>query len=175
MYRIKAVNCTTACLAKSHQKKNGDGVMEHLQAKLIDVLAIAGVTVNEEQIQVIDRGFPHKPESLPKDKFGIYTFSFNGEFLKIGKAGASSSARFFSHHYNPNSSRSNLAKSLITANEFHAYNLSEDNVGTWMKQNLRRIDILIDASLGIFVLNLLEAFLHVAYQPKFEGFVNQRL
>jgi hypothetical protein len=39
----------------------------------------------------------------------------------------------------------------------------------WMKNNLRRIDILIDKNLGKFALNLVETSLHYIYKPKYEG------
>lgn len=149
--------------------------MEQLKVKIIEVLRIAEVAITEDQVQILDRGVPHIPKSLPPGKFGIYTFSFENKFLKIGKAGSSSNARFLSQHYRPSSSNSNLAKSILMDAEFERYSLSEENINVWIKQNVRRIDILVDASLGIFVLNLIEAFLHVYYQPKFEGFAKQRI
>ena len=52
--------------------------------------------------------------------------------------------------------------------------ITEDNVGEWIKKNTRRIDVLIDASLGIFTLELIEAAFHYRYEPRYEGFSNQR-
>lgn len=105
---------------------------------------------------------------------GIYTFIYQDHFLKIGKAGPSSDARFRSQHYNPLTSQSNLAKSILSDNELASLHISIVTVGEWIKQNTRRVDLFIDASLGIFVLNFFEAYLHLLYQPKYEGFENQR-
>ena len=52
--------------------------------------------------------------------------------------------------------------------------LTEKNIGSWTKQNTGRIDILLDASLGIFTPELIEAALHFKYGPRYEGFQNQR-
>ena len=43
-----------------------------------------------------------------------------------------------------------------------------------MLQNLDRIDILLEDSLGVFTLNLLEACLHYKYKPKYEGYNSQK-
>ena len=148
--------------------------MDKLKEKLISVIQLAGTNITEDQLQIIDRGVPHHPSGLPKGKFGIYSFRFADEFLKIGKVGQNSDARFRSQHYVPKSSQSNLAKSVLNDSDFDRFNLTENNIGDWIKQNVRRIDFIIDASLGVFVLNLIEAFLHLYFQPKYEGFKNQR-
>ena len=101
-------------------------------------------------------------------------FKYGDSFLKIGKASSRSNTRFRSQHYAPNRSQSNLAKSILNDPTMHKYNLNEEGVGIWIEQNVRRIDLLIDSSVGIFVLNLFEAFLHCKYIPKYEGFENQR-
>ena len=125
-------------------------------------------------VRVIDRGKPHVPKSLEKGTMGVYTFLFNDEFLKIGKAGPSSNARFSSQHYLPKSSQSNLSKSLLMDETMKEYGITEDNVGDWIKNNTRRIDILLDKDLGIFALELIEAALHYKYEPRYEGYNNQR-
>ncbi|WP_051208790.1 hypothetical protein [Butyrivibrio sp. WCD3002] len=138
-----------------------------------EVTRAAGKPI-ESGYEIIDRGMPHTPKSLGKGKMGIYTFNYNGEFLKIGEAGPSSNARFESQHYLPKSSNSNLSKSILKDSEMQGLGINELNVGDWIKKNTRRIDILLDASLGIFALNLLEAALHYKYEPRYEGFKNQR-
>jgi len=105
---------------------------------------------------------------------GVYLFKYGDKYLKIGKAGPNSNARFTSQHYNPNSSQSNLAKSILNDPDMDKFNLDNENVGNWIKQNVQRIDILIDSSLTIFVLELFESFLHCKSKPKYEGFQNQR-
>ena len=54
------------------------------------------------------------------------------------------------------------------------FNLNNENVGNWIKQNTQRIDILIDSSLPIRVLDLFESFLRCKFNPKYEGCESQR-
>lgn len=138
------------------------------------VSSILGKPIENEKYRIVDRGVPHQPKPLPTGMMGVYTFWYNGRFLKIGKAGARSNARFFSQHYNPNSARSNLAKSILSDKEMNHLGISETNVGDWIKRNCRRTDILLDADLGIFTLTLIETSLHNKYEPKYEGFSAQR-
>ncbi|MNO42702.1 hypothetical protein D3C76_328990 [compost metagenome] len=145
-----------------------------LKAKMIEAIRLAGVMIEDSQLELVDRGIPHKPAGLPAGKMGIYTFIYQEQFLKVGKAGPNSDARFRSQHYKPMGSQSNLAKSILNDGEFSHLNISMETVGEWIKYNTRRIDLFIDASLGIFVLNFIEAFLHLRFQPKYEGFDNQR-
>lgn len=131
---------------------------------------------NKEDLSflILDRGQPHEPMSLPKNKRAVYMFIHKSQFLKIGKAGVNSNARFQSQHYNPNSANSTLAKSLLADEDMKSYKLNENNVSSWIKNNCRRIDVLIDSSTNIFKLDLIEAILHYKYKPKYEGFNSQR-
>ena len=124
--------------------------------------------------EIIDRGVPHAPQMLKPGTMGVYTFLYKDKFLKIGKAGPNSNARFFSQHYLPTSSASNLSKSILNDAEMRTLGITEQSVGNWIKQNTRRIDIILDESLGIFTLELIEAALHFKYEPRYEGFKNQR-
>ena len=146
--------------------------MDELRDILIGVVRLAGTHIDNLQIEIIDRGCPHKPKSLPAGKMGIYMFKYGERFLKIGKAGPKSNARFHSQHYNPDSSNSNLAKYLIGDNDISL--IAGMSIGEWIRTNVRRIDILLDPSLGIHVLSLVEAFLHCKFNPKYEGFWKQR-
>lgn len=148
--------------------------MNKLVQELVQIAYMAGIEIDNKQINVIDRGCPHNAEGLPKGNMGIYMFKYNNEYLKIGKVGSKSNARFLSQHYNPNSSKSNLAKTIINSEHFYKYNLNNENVGEWIKSNVHRVDILIDENLGIFVLNLFESFLHCKYKPKYEGYSSQK-
>ena len=105
---------------------------------------------------------------------GVYTFWYNDVALKIGKAGSKSNARFLSQHYAPHSAKSTLAASILVDKEMQNLDITEANVGDWIKQYCRRIDILLDADLEIFTLELIEAALHYKYEPKYEGFLAQR-
>jgi hypothetical protein len=132
-----------------------------------------GKDILPDKYEIIDLGVPHKPKGLPIGRMGIYTFSFNDRFLKIGKAGENSGPRFLSQHYNL-SSNSTLAASLIRDDELCEFNISKMNVKAWIKANCRRIDIVMDSSVGVFALGFIEALLHYAYEPKYEGFISQR-
>jgi hypothetical protein len=139
-----------------------------------DVSCVLGKPIDKNKFRVIDRGLPHKPKTLPNGMMGIYIFWYKGKFLKIGKAGPNSNARFFSQHYNPRSARSTLAASILRDRHMGDQVIDENNVGFWIKNNCNRIDILIDSDLGIFALILIEAALHYKYEPIYEGFATQR-
>ena len=79
-------------------------------------------------------------------KIAVYTFWYEGRFLKIGKAGPNSNARFLSQHYNPKSARSTLAASILMDENMQDIGITENNVGDWIKNNCHRIDILIENS-----------------------------
>ena len=88
---------------------------------------------------------PHKPPRLPRGKQAVYVFSLapiDGTMLKVGKAGPKSNARFQYQHYQPASSQSNLAKSLLghpeTWRELGIASLDEDTVGDWLKTHTAR-------------------------------------
>lgn len=133
-----------------------------------------GKPIDKELYKIVDRGLPHQPKGLPTGAMGVYTFFYNGHFLKIGKAGPNSNARFLSQHYSPNSAMSNLAKSILSDKKMQNLGISEQNVGFWIKHNCSRIDIIIDVKAGIFALELIEAILHYKYCPLYEGFITQR-
>jgi hypothetical protein len=67
-----------------------------------------------------------------------------------------------------------LSKSILNDPEMDKLKLSLNTVGDWIKENTRRVDVLLDESLGVFALNFIEAFLQLKYKPKYEGFENQR-
>lgn len=148
--------------------------VKEINDTIVSVTELLGNPIPKGAIEVIDRGMPHVPKSLKPGTMGVYTFIYKDHFLKIGKAGPASNARFLSQHYNPNSAQSTLSASLLLDNEMEGLGITEKNVGEWIKRNCRRIDILIDANLGIFTLELVEAVLHYKYEPKYEGFKNQR-
>lgn len=141
---------------------------------ILEVSSVLGKPIEKHKYRIIDRGVPHQPKTLPLQMMGIYTFCYNGEFLKIGKARSNSNARFLSHHYNPRSARSTLAASILQDDRMQGIGINESNVGQWIRNNCRRVDILLDSDLGIFSLELIEASLHYKYEPAYEGFIAQR-
>lgn len=149
-------------------------LIKEIYSLIFDVSSILGKPIEKESIEIINRGKPHKPESLPAGKMGVYLFLYDDVFLKIGKAGPKSNARFYSQHYNPKSAKSTLAASILSDSTNSYEGVGEENVGDWIKENCTRIDIIVDSYLGIFALELIEAALHYKYEPIYEGFVNQR-
>lgn len=133
-----------------------------------------GRELNMTQIMIKDRGVPHNPPKWEKGMMAVYTFSYKGHFLKIGKAGQKSKARFTNQHYNPGSANSTLAASILRDSEMSYLNLDENSVGDWIKNNCRRIDVMIPVEMGIFALELVESIFHFKYEPKYEGFNSQR-
>ncbi len=149
-------------------------LQEEFEVLINKVLNIFDMSLDNNLIQIIDRGVPHTPKGLPTGIMGIYTFYYNGVFLKIGRTGLKSNARFLSQHYNPKSAKSNLAKSILNDENMKHLDLDENNISEWIKMNCQRVDILISEELGIFALELVEASLHFKYKPIYEGYSSQR-
>lgn len=147
--------------------------ISEIESIIQSVTTELGKCLPKEYYEIIDRGIPHQPEGLPKTKMGVYMFEHNGTFLKIGKAGPRSMARFLSQHYSASSAQSTLAKSILKDDDFKSLSITSEDIGDWIKTNCRRIDILIDENAGIFALNLIEALLHYIYIPKYEGTESQ--
>jgi len=149
-------------------------LVKEIEKLIIDSSQIIGKPILKNNFQIIDRGCPHRqPQSLPSNKMAVYMFKYNNIFLKIGKANKKSNARYVSMHY-CFSAPSTLAKSILKDKDNYPSELNENNIKDWMLKNLQRIDILIDANLGYFVLEFIEVILHYKYQPKYEGSEKQR-
>ena len=140
------------------------------------VAKLAGVNIPEGSILVEELIAPHSPPtSLPSGKMAVYVFFWNDKCLKVGKVGPRSQARYTSHHYNPNSSQSNLARSILQHKEkLGLEEIDESTIGDWIKRNLTRINFILDEELGIPVLSLMEVFFQCRLRPMFEGFESQK-
>ena len=140
------------------------------------VADLAGYKLSDANLALEYLKAPHTPPSLlPKSRFAVYIFFWNDQCIKVGKVGPKSQARYTSQHYSPNSSKSNLAKSLLAhKNELNLPVLNDQNVGNWIKYNTDRANILIDSSYGVFLLSLMESFFQCRYKPIFEGFESQK-
>lgn len=149
-------------------------IVNDFERIISEVSSVLGKPIEKHKYIIVDRGIPHKAKTLPSGTMGIYTFFHEGEFLKIGKAGPSSHSRFISQHYNPKSASSTLAASIILDYRMKDKGIDDNNVGKWIRDNCRRIDILFDSDLGIFSLELIEAALHYTYEPRYEGFAARR-
>ena len=114
---------------------------------------------------------PHRPPSrLPVGMMAVYGFWWNGEWLKIGKAGPNTNARYTSQHYNPNSAKSTLAGSLVRDRRMVGIpDFDGSSPGDWIKSATSRVNILVPTDSGGELLSRLEAFLHERFQPRYEG------
>ena len=128
---------------------------------------------NDDIIKVEEMN-PHKRPNLPEGKMAIYIFTYKGEVLKVGKVGPKSENRFRYQHYNPNSCKSNLAKSILKEKKKYDISLSESNIDQWMLKNLERTNIYLDEKCGIATLDLFEATLRYKLKPIYEGYENQK-
>lgn len=143
---------------------------------LIRVLQLGGVAFSEGDIKIEDLGVPHQPpKTIPEGKMAVYSFFYQGKALKVGKAGPKSKARYTSQHYSAGSAPSTLAASLEEKPEEIGLDKSDvTDSKEWLKQNTHRINFIINSSLGVDVLNLVEAFLIAKLSPVYEGFDSQR-
>ena len=129
----------------------------------------------------MDKGNSHKPTTLQKGMCGVYVFMLSEHCFKVGKAGIKSHARWNSHHYNLDTSTpSTLSKSIINNRlRFKEYfptekhqeidMLDKSNIQDWLKNNLARIEFLMEENENLFALNLLEALVQFRLKPIFEG------
>ncbi|WP_137997568.1 hypothetical protein [Brachyspira catarrhinii] len=126
-----------------------------------------------EYYRIEDMKCPHKqPSKLPPEHSAIYIFIYKSKFLKIGKANSKSIARFTSQHYGF-SAPSTLAKSLCNDKHFKKLiinkykEINKDNIKLWMLKNLHRVNIYVKSDKA--TTELIEAILHYAFRPRFEG------
>lgn len=140
------------------------------------VSSALGEEISMTHIKIIDEGIPHKhPKKLPLNCSAVYTFYYPKEniFLKIGKVGKNNNPRYISQHYGFKVN-STLAKSIIMDPEINDGSITRENVKDWIFNNFQRVDIILDETLGLFALDLIESSLHYVYKPKYEGYASQK-
>jgi len=149
---------------------------ERLVCDFAPIAEISGVRLPVDAIDVEVLSKPHLPSSmLPQGKMAVYVFLWGDLCLKVGKVGPRSKERYTSQHYNPKSSQSNLAKSILNRGvEIGLPRLTEDSVGDWIRAETDRVNFLLDIEWGMPVLSLMESFLQCRLRPHFEGFVSQK-
>lgn len=126
---------------------------------------------------------PHRPTTLPAGSTAVYVFALSaaagqsapcgtGTVVKVGKAGPNSEARFRYMHYNPGSSNSNLAKSLLTHPILWPWlgiqHLTFNSVGDWIRANLDRTNFFLPAG-HPQILATLEVYIRARVGSVFEG------
>ncbi|MFC2013296.1 hypothetical protein ACFLU8_00145 [Chloroflexota bacterium] len=124
--------------------------LDRLIKDFLDVARISGFPLSQRQIEFRVLSAPHRqPSRLPAGKKAIYVFSAKDCYLKVGKAGPNTQARFTSQHYNSKSTKSNLAKSMLkskallksrlpSVSQLEIDQLSEQNVKSWIEDNTTR-------------------------------------
>ena len=130
--------------------------------------ATLGYPILPSDYYVEDLGCPHTiPKRLPEGCIAVYFFFEGDVALKIGKANAKSKARYTYQHYEINTTKSSLAKSLMNDPNRH-FNDAAD-VKNWMLNNLQRINVLIKEDKGKAATELVEAIMHYKFRPTYEG------
>jgi hypothetical protein len=154
-----------------------------LAADFIEVCRLAGITLAKDAITLeeLAPGPEHEAlKSLPSGTMAVYAFLRDTDktCLKVGKVNRNSGPRFVHHHYHTGSSNSNLASSLWNDASNEGLFANEEAVGPWIKANTRRINFYLPADTktgrDAFILNLLEAFLQAALNPRYEGYKSQK-
>jgi hypothetical protein len=147
-----------------------DDIERSLDAFLI-VAELAGEPVAKNEIRVEFLPAPHQPPPRqPPGMMAVYGFWWDGVWLKIGKVGANSQARYIYQHYNAGSAQSTLAGSL-TRDDYmlQVTDFDPNNPDKWIRASTCRVNILLPAQMRKALLSLLEAFLHARLKPRYEG------
>lgn len=139
--------------------------------QLVNSATLTGFEIDVEDLQLLqwNAGIStHLPQALPDNNAAVYIFKWGNEYLKVGKVNSNSNARYQSQHYNPNSSMSNLSKSILQDEELRI-NLNNISVSEWIKANTTRFNILIPSRLGKNFVHFAEAFFILKCNPRFEN------
>jgi hypothetical protein len=138
---------------------------------LVNASLSAGYTLEINDLRLLNWNAgieTHIPLQLPRGFAAVYIFKWNDSYLKVGKVNSKSNARYQSQHYNPDSSLSNLSKSLLKEPEFEAL-IGDMTPGKWLKENTSRFNIIIPSHLGKNFVHFVEAFFILKCNPRFEN------
>ena len=143
------------------------GLKEDIAKLITDASkAIGKPMIEGVDFDIIYQPLKHKPVSLQKGKIAVYTFYYNGDFLKIGQSVDNS--RYQSNHYTECKGQIRLANSIKADQKMMAV-VGNSRIDDWIKNNCERYDVLIDASKhDKMTLNFVEGLLHYYYKPKYE-------
>lgn len=156
--------------------------LQHLSKGFNSASTAAGLLAEPVDIRHETLRAPHRPGGLPSGFGAVYVFSLTeryvqdvpgqGRVLKVGRVGPQSDARFRSQHYNPKSTGSNLAKTLLSAQVLWPYlgieELTGADVKDWILSNTDR-DHLFVSEAQAQVLPILETYVRGVLGPVFEG------
>ena len=144
--------------------------IENALTAFVTVAQLAGAPISRSELVVEYLSALHRPTRLPAGKMAVYGFWGDGTWLKIGKAGPNSNARYTSQHYNAASARSTLAGSLMRDPHMLAVvGFDPQAPGDWIKAATHRVNILLPSTRQKELLSLLEAFLHLRLRPRHGG------
>ena len=134
-------------------------------SKLVGKLMKEGI-----DFHIIHQDKNHTPAKLESGYMAVYTFYYDGIFLKIGQAGLKCNPRYQNQHYLVNGNGSTLAKQ-ISLDSSMMMNIGEiDNISNWIKSNCERYDVIIDGKKHSKVtMNFIEGLLHYKYNPRYEN------
>ncbi|HUZ34043.1 MAG TPA: hypothetical protein VMV19_18340 [Xanthobacteraceae bacterium] len=146
-------------------------ILEEAVRRLLSALEAVGESLAAQTVRAECSGPPHRqPSSQPGGMPAVYAFFYKERCLKCGQVGPNSAPRYTSQHYNPNSSNSNLAATLLErGREIELSEFSRDNIGEWIKSNTARANVLLPTTISKRTLNFAEAFFHILWKPVFEG------
>ena len=165
---------------KKKMKRQNLSIKNEISEILDDFIEVCkysriNLTKDEIIVEILESGDKHSPKPLHKGFMAVYIFwDFEKNICyKVGKVGVNSNARFQSQHYNPNSSKSNLATSILNDYELNHSLEIQNNVGLWIKQNTTRINLYLKGENSMLTLSLLEIFIQNRLKPKYEGYESQ--
>lgn len=140
--------------------------LSHIKLKQNDIL-----------VEELSAGPNQKSSDLGDGYMAVYIFIHDktNTCLKVGKVWTNSKARYISHHYQPSSSGSNLAKSLLKRHPKCFGLIPTKKVGQWIRHNTVRINLRLKTSKKVQTLNLLETFMQCRLDPLYEGRKSQKL
>jgi hypothetical protein len=139
-------------------------------AAVVQVAELAGETIALSDIKQEYLGAPHRPPTrLPTGYMAIYGFWGDGEWLKVGRAGPKSNARYASIHYTGNAQSTLLGSLMADPHMLRVSGFDPRAPRVWIETACHRVNILMPARMSRELLSLLEAFLHVRLRPRYEG------
>jgi len=110
---------------------------------------------------------PHSRPTPLRNERGVYLFFQGSKWLRIGQTGYA--PRFTSQYYGTRRAGSTFAQDIwLNRNEF-GYQGEENDISEWLFDNFGRTNIRISVHHGNMMSRLLEAFLHLNLNPRFEG------
>jgi hypothetical protein len=147
---------------------------EEVETAITALLTVAGLAGDEiaraDLVIEYSAALHRAPTQLPAGKMAVYGFWSDSGWLKVGRVGPRSKARYTNHHYNLRSARSTLAGSLVKdANMLTVAGFDPKTPGVWIKSATHRVNILMPDSRRPALLSLMEAFLHLSLRPRYEG------